>query len=119
MLDYTHVLKAVVRYRDLASVKPFRNWMNYPITAALSVRGCRYNCLTCGGSACAFRNLNGRSQPAFRSPEKLASDIRRIGQYSHGPVFVLGDIRQAGDGYADRFLDAITGYHQAGLHRAV
>ena len=44
LIDYTHVLKAVVRYRDLASYKPFRNWMRYPITAALSVRGCRYNC---------------------------------------------------------------------------
>jgi len=110
LLDYTHVLKAVVRYRDLASVKPFRNWMNYPITAALSVRGCRYNCLTCGGSACAFRNLNARRQPAFRNPEELARDIRRIGQYSHGPVFVLGDIRQAGDEYADRFLNAIAGF---------
>ncbi len=110
LLDYTHVLKAVVRYRDLASVKPFRNWMNYPITAALTVRGCRYNCLTCGGSSCAFRNLNGRQKPAFRKPEALAADIRRIGQYSHGPVFVLGDIRQAGDDYADRFLDAIAGF---------
>jgi B12-binding domain/radical SAM domain protein len=110
LLDYTHVLKAVVRYRDLASVKPFRNWMNYPITAALSVRGCRYNCLTCGGSACAFRNFNGRRQPAFRNPEELAADIRRIGQYSHGPVFVLGDIRQAGDEYAGRFLNAIAGF---------
>ena len=110
LLDYTHVLKAVVRYRDLASVKPFRNWMNYPITAALTVRGCRYNCLTCGGSSCSFRNLHGRQRPAYRDPNALAADIRRIGQYSHGPVFVLGDIRQAGDDYADRFLDAISGY---------
>jgi B12-binding domain/radical SAM domain protein len=110
LLDYTSVLKAVVRYRDLASVKPFRNWMNYPITAALTVRGCRYNCLTCGGSACAFRNLHNRQRPAFRKPEDLAHDIRRIGEYSQGPVFILGDIRQPGDEYANRFLDAIAGY---------
>ena len=110
LLDYTSVLKAVVRYRDLASVKPFRNWMNYPITAALTVRGCRYNCLTCGGSACAFRNLHNRQRPAFRKPEDLARDIRRIGEYSQGPVFILGDIRQPGDDYANRFLDAIAGY---------
>ncbi len=110
LLDYTHVLRAVVRYRDLASYIPFRAWMKYPITAALTVRGCRYNCLTCGGSACAFRNLHGRQKPAFRKPEDLARDIRRIGEYSEGPVFVLGDIRQAGDDYADRFLNAISGY---------
>ncbi|HEY3345451.1 MAG TPA: radical SAM protein, partial [Anaerolineaceae bacterium] len=110
LLDYTHVLRAVVRYRDLASYIPFKAWMRYPITAALTVRGCRYNCLTCGGSACAFRNLHGRQRPAYRKPEDLAQDIRRIGEFSEGPVFVLGDIRQAGDDYANRFLDAISGY---------
>lgn len=110
LLDYTHILKAVVRYRDLASVKPFRNWMNYPITAALTVRGCSYNCLTCGGSACAFRNLHNRQRPAFRKPEDLARDIRRIGEFSQGPVFILGDIRQPGEEYTNRFLDAIAGY---------
>jgi B12-binding domain/radical SAM domain protein len=110
LLDYTYVLKAVVRYRDLASFIPFRAWLKYPITAALSVRGCRYNCVTCGGSACAYRALHGRQRPAYRKPEDLASDIRRVGQFSRGPIFVLGDIRQAGDDYANRFLDAISGY---------
>ena len=110
LIDYTQVLKAVVRYRDLASVKPFRNWMKYPITAALSVRGCLYNCTTCGGSACTFRNIHGRAHPAYRSPEKLAQDIRRIGEFSEGPVFVLGDIRQPGEDYTNRFLDAISGW---------
>lgn len=110
LLDYTHVLRSVVRYRDLASYKPFRGWMKYPITAALTVRGCRYNCVTCGGSACAFRSIHNRAKPAYRSPEKLAQDIRRIGQFSQGPVFVLGDIRQPGEEYTRRFLDAIAGY---------
>ncbi len=110
LIDYSGVLKAVVRYRDLASYKPFRNWMRYPITAALSVRGCRYNCVTCGGSACTFRNIHNRQRPAFRSPEKLAQDIRRIGEFSQGPVFVLGDIRQPGEEYTDRFLSAISGW---------
>ena len=110
LLDYTHVLRSVVRYRDLASYKPFRNWMKYPITAALTVRGCRYNCTTCGGSACAFRSIHNRQRPAYRSPELLAQDIRNIGEYSQGPVFVLGDIRQPGEEYTRRFLDAISGY---------
>jgi B12-binding domain/radical SAM domain protein len=110
LLDYTHVLRSVVRYRDLASYKPFRNWMKYPITAALTTRGCRYNCTTCGGSACAFRGISNRQKPAYRSPELLAQDIRRIGEYSKGPVFILGDIRQPGEDYTRRFLDAISGY---------
>ena len=110
LLDYTYVLKAVVRYRDLTSVMPFRGWMRYPITAALSVRGCSYNCATCGGASCAYASLHSRKRPAYRSPELLAEDVRRVGRFSHGPVFLLGDIRQAGDNYADRFLEAIAGY---------
>ncbi len=110
LLDYSGVLRAVVRYHDLASYMPFRRWTQYPITAALTTRGCRYNCLTCGGSACAFRNLHNRQRPAYRQPEDLARDIRRIGQYSQGPVFILGDIRQPGEEYTQRFLKAISGY---------
>lgn len=110
LLDYSQVIKAVVRYRDLASYIPFRHWLKYPITAALTTRGCKYNCITCGGSACTFRQFHNRPRPAYRSPEKLAQDIRRIGAFSEGPVFVLGDIRQPGDEYAGRFLDAIAGY---------
>ena len=45
LLDYTGVVRSVARTRDLASHKPFPNWMKYPITAALTVRGCRYNCV--------------------------------------------------------------------------
>ncbi len=110
MLDYSGVLKSVVRYRDLASTLPFKAWRRYPITAALTVRGCNYNCLTCGGGCGAFKKLHNRNAPAFRDPEDLANDIRRIGSYSNGPIFILGDIRQPGDEYAHRFLDAISGY---------
>lgn len=110
LLDYSYVIKAVARYRDLTGFVPFKTWLRYPIMAALSVRGCRYNCVTCGGSACAYAVLHGRRRPAYRKPADLANDIRSIGQFSRGPIFVLGDIRQAGDEYADRFLEAIAGY---------
>src|SRR5690606_36557500 len=77
---------------------------------ALSVRGCSHNCRTCGGSAATFAALHKRRKPAFRAPEDLAQDIRNISRFSKGPVFILGDIRQAGQDYADRFLRAIHGY---------
>ncbi len=110
LIDYSYVVKAVARYRDLASVIPFKGWLGYPITAALSVRGCTHNCRTCGGSAKAFGALHNRRRPAYRAPEDLAQDIRNIARFSKGPVFILGDIRQAGDEYADRFLRAIHGF---------
>jgi B12-binding domain/radical SAM domain protein len=110
LIDYSYVVKAVARYRDLASFVPFKGWLGYPITAALSVRGCSHNCRTCGGSAATFNALHSRRRPAYRAPEDLAQDIRNIARFSKGPVFILGDIRQAGDEYADRFLRAIHGY---------
>ncbi len=110
LIDYSYVVRAVARYRDLASFVPFKGWLGYPITAALSVRGCKYNCRTCGGSAAAFAKMHNRRRPAYRSPEDLAQDIRNIARFSKGPVFILGDIRQAGEEYADRFLRAIRGY---------
>jgi B12-binding domain/radical SAM domain protein len=110
LLDYSYVVKAVARYRDLASFVPFKGWLGYPITAALSVRGCTHNCRTCGGSAATFAALHKRRRPAYRAPEDLAQDIRNIARFSRGPAFILGDIRQAGDEYADRFLRAMYGY---------
>ncbi len=110
LIDYSYVVKAVARYRDLASFVPFKGWLGYPITAALSVRGCTQNCRTCGGSATTFSALHNRHRPAYRAPEHLAQDIRSIARFSRGPVFILGDIRQPGEEYADRFLRAIHGY---------
>jgi B12-binding domain/radical SAM domain protein len=110
LIDYSYVVKAVARYRDLASFVPFKGWLGYPITAALSVRGCTHGCRTCGGSAATFATLHNRRRPAYRAPEDLAQDIRNIARFSKGPVFILGDIRQAGEEYTDRFLRAIHGY---------
>lgn len=110
LIDYSYVVKAVARYRDLASFIPFKGWLGYPITAALSVRGCTHNCRTCGGSAKAFSAMHNRQRPAYRAPEDLAQDIRNIARFSNGPVFILGDLRQPGPEYTDRFLRAIDGY---------
>ncbi len=110
LMDYGYVVKAVGRYRDLANFVPFQRWLGYPITAALTCRGCLHNCLTCGGSARAFREFYGRARPAYRAPEALAQDIRNIQRFSKGPIFVLGDIRQAGIDHAERFLKAIEGF---------
>jgi len=109
LIDYSYVVKAVARYRDMASFIPFEDWLRYPVTAALTCRGCIHDCHTCGGSATTMRNVYGRQQVAFRSPETLAHDIRSIARWNRGPVFVLGDIRQAGLDYAYRFLEMVKG----------
>ncbi len=106
-LDYDYPTKSVLKYRDLSSIIPFKNWLKYPITMALSCRGCTHNCVTCGGSEYAYRNSYQREQPAYRSPRLIARDVRSIQRYLSAPVFIIGDIRQSGDDYADELLSAL------------
>jgi B12-binding domain/radical SAM domain protein len=101
---YANVVRSVLRYRDLASYTPFGNWKEYPITAAFTCRGCTESCVICGGSAAAYRQFYNRGEVAFRSPEAVVKDIRQIGRFSRGPIFILGDLRQAGDDYGYQVL---------------
>jgi len=101
---YANTVRSVIRYRDLASYAPFKGWVDYPITAVLTCHGCTENCVICGGSAAAFRNFYHREKAVFRSPEAVAQDVKQIGRFSNGPIFILGDLRQAGEDYADEVL---------------
>lgn len=46
--------------------------------------------------------LSMRPQPIYRSPANLVQNMRDISRISHGPIFLVGDLRQAGDAYAVR-----------------
>ncbi|HEY6007388.1 MAG TPA: TIGR04190 family B12-binding domain/radical SAM domain protein, partial [Geobacteraceae bacterium] len=108
--DYAHPVKMTLKYHDPSGYLPFRNWLANPVMAAFSCRGCRHDCASCGGSASAFRTLGGRERPVFRSPELLARDIRDIARYTGAPVMVVGDLLQAGEEYAGKFLQAMKKY---------
>jgi len=101
---YKRIVRSVIRYRDLASYIPFKGWARYPIMAVLTCRGCSENCVICGGSAAAFRNFYYREKPVFRPPELVIRDVRQIESFSNGPIFILGDLCQAGDDYAHEVL---------------
>jgi hypothetical protein len=51
-----------------------------------------------------------RGKPAFRSPELLARDVKSIASYTGAPVMVIGDLLQAGEDYAGRFLQEMKKY---------
>lgn len=109
MVDYyDRTVGSVLRHRDLSSYLPFKNWLRYPITAVLTCRGCTENCLICGGSAAAFRNSYNRDHATFRKPEAVARDVKSIGRITNGPIFILGDIRQAGEDYAYHLLELLS-----------
>jgi len=104
---YDNIIRSVIRHHDLASYIPFKGWLDYPITAVLTCRGCTQNCVFCGGSAAAYRRICNRSRLALRSPEAVARDVDRIRHFASGPIFILGDIRQSGMDYADRLLSLL------------
>jgi B12-binding domain/radical SAM domain protein len=108
--DYSHPVKMTMKYHDPWGYLPFRNWLSNPVMAVFSCRGCSHDCASCGGSASAFRRLCSREQPAFRSPELLAKDVRNIARYTGAPVMVIGDLLQAGNDYAETFLAAMKKY---------
>ena len=105
--DYLHLLKMAIRYRDPSGYIPFKYWLSYPVTAVFQCRGCVHNCASCAGSLSSFKRFCKREKPCFRSPELLAEDIRKISEYTGAPVMVIGDLLQAGEDYAGRFLDAV------------
>lgn len=114
--DYGVMIKSAIRNMDIKGALPWLNWDKLPLTSVFTVRGCSYNCVECGGSHYANRRIYRRCKPAFRSPEKLAEDIGCIQDYLNAPVFVIGDLRQGGKDYAERFFRSV---HDLGIENHI
>ena len=91
-LDYVDLrpdlmVEMVLRYRDLESTLPFNGWWNNPITTVFTVKGCAFECVTCGSSHTTCTHLTKRQKPVYRSPDEPgrqhASDLAalRTGPY--------------------------------------
>jgi B12-binding domain/radical SAM domain protein len=116
-LDYVSVrpellIEMVLRYRDLKSVFPFNGWWRNPITMVLPVKGCSFDCATCGSSRTTCAHLTERVRPVFRSPESLVENMVRISRLSRAPIMLIGDLRQGGEPYA---LAVLEGLRRAAL----
>lgn len=112
-LDYAdlrsdRMVEMVLRYRDLASLVPFNGWMRNPITAVFTVKGCMYECATCGSSRTTCGHLTRRPQPVFRSPASLVANIVALSRLIRGPIFLVGDLLQAGRDYAEAILQHLS-----------
>ena len=102
--DYLYAVMTVFKYRSLEDIAPYARWLRHPTTMLLGARGCSFDCSVCGGSASAYREICLRSQPAYRSPERLVSDIRAIRTFSRGPIMLIHDPRIGGMPRAERFF---------------
>lgn len=103
--DYGAMIRTVLRNGDIKGALPWYGWDRLPLTSVFTVRGCSVGCAECGGSRYANGPVVCRRKPAFRSPEKLAEDMDVIQSYLDTPIFIVGDLRQAGGAYARRFLE--------------
>ncbi|MBN2374511.1 TIGR04190 family B12-binding domain/radical SAM domain protein [bacterium] len=107
IVDFSYVMKKVMRYRDLKGYTPYANWLEYPATAVLNVRGCTHNCKICGGSSYFFKKSVNRQKPAYRDPGLLADEIGKISKNMNTPIMIIGDILQGGKGYGVDLLNAL------------
>lgn len=112
-LDYIDVypellIEMAIRYRDFASVLPFNGWLRNPTTMVLPLKGCAFECVTCGSSNSTCQMMTGRRKPVFRSPPNLAGNLAAIGRFSRGPIIIPGDLLQGGRKYASRCIDEIA-----------
>lgn len=108
-LDYADLrpdlmIEMVMRHRDLRSVLPYGGWWGHPITAVFTVKGCSFECATCGSSKTTCGHLTKRTWPVFRSPESVVANMAALSRISRAPIFLVGDLLQAGAGYPESLL---------------
>jgi len=102
--DYGTMIRNVMKHMDIKGALPWYGWDKLPLTSVFTVRGCSLNCAECGGSGYANKRVVCRNRPAYRSPKKLAEDMETIQSYLDTPIFIVGDLRQHSEKYADEFL---------------
>ncbi|MDR3522261.1 MAG: TIGR04190 family B12-binding domain/radical SAM domain protein [Acidocella sp.] len=98
------MVEMAIRYRDTKSIMPFDGWTKNPITVVFSVKGCSYECVTCGSSQTACLHVTKRKKPVFRSPSSMIKNMQDISRLTYAPIFIVGDLLQAGPDYARAIL---------------
>jgi B12-binding domain/radical SAM domain protein len=97
----------VLRHRDIGSTLPLQGWLRNPMTAMLTVKGCSHDCVTCGASRTTCASLTHRRRPVFRSPASLVANMTAISRLSRAPIYLVGDVLQAGRDAARELLERL------------
>lgn len=90
-IDFKEVFKsALFRIKDYM---PYRS-KNF-VGATLTMKGCEYNCISCGGSKFSYSLICNRKCPVLKSPEVI---LREIESFSilKAPIFLIGDLQIGG-----------------------
>ncbi|MEF8799210.1 MAG: TIGR04190 family B12-binding domain/radical SAM domain protein [Candidatus Bipolaricaulota bacterium] len=104
-LNYEYVFRSVLRTRSL-DLLPFQEFLRRPIMAVLTRKGCDQNCPGCGGSSYSYSKICNRPEIAFRSPERVVGDLKKIEEFQ-SPAFIIGDLASPDSEYGLKILDLI------------
>lgn len=94
-IDHSVFVRCATRDGWLDSL-PFANFIQAPITAVFTVKGCAMNCAACGGSAYAFKKYFNRNRLAIKKPEKIVEEVLSISERIKASIFFVGDLQQTG-----------------------
>ncbi len=78
-----------------------------PITTVFTVKGCAFECVTCGASHTSCTHLMKRHKPVYRCPASLVLNMRAFSRLSHGPIVLIGDLLMAGPEHAAEVLERL------------
>ncbi len=100
-VDYKRLIKHILHYRDLrGGLLTGYQWPAYAFNMTLFCRGCKMNCLTCGGTNRAL----GRTTLGVRDPELFADEVKATMELTPHGVGIPGDIRQH---EPEKYIDAL------------
>jgi B12-binding domain/radical SAM domain protein len=111
-LDYVdirpdRVIEMMARHRDFTGPLPFRGWWRNPIAAVFTVKGCAYECVTCGSSHTTCTHLTRRQRPVYRGPASLVANVEAFARLTRGPIALIGDLHMAGEAHASEVLERL------------
>lgn len=98
-INYRVLVRNAIKYHDIRGHLPYYAWITNPVGMTIIQRGCQYNCGFCGGSNFAYKNHYFPSSPVRRSPERVAEELEAVKDTINSPVFISGDLNQAGSDY--------------------
>ncbi|EQD64783.1 Fe-S oxidoreductase [mine drainage metagenome] len=98
-IDYSILIKNAIRYHDIKGHIPYYSWIKNPTGMTLIQRGCQFNCGFCGGSNYAYKNKYFENSPVRRDPKRVVEEIEIVQDTINAPVFIAGDLNQAGKEY--------------------
>jgi len=101
LIDYELLGTAAFR-RNWKEWLPYASFVEAPIMAVFTIKGCVYNCCSCGGSNYAYKTYYSRPYLARKKPEDVLKEIRTITNYTKISIFFVGDLRISG--YADKII---------------